>query len=65
LNDYEGIRGFEDFRGDLGLMYFPTIQAETGALAILELVPTQIRNLKVNDSIRTDVLWLKQTLNRE
>jgi poly-gamma-glutamate capsule biosynthesis protein CapA/YwtB (metallophosphatase superfamily) len=65
LNDYEGIRSFEDFRGDLGLMYFPTIEPATGILTSLEMVPTQIKHFKVNDASPTDAQWLKQTLSRE
>ena len=43
LNDYEGITGHEPFRGDLSLMYFPTLDAATGRLLRFELVPTQVR----------------------
>jgi hypothetical protein len=32
LNDYEGITGAEDYRGDLTLMYFPTFDSKTGCL---------------------------------
>ncbi|WP_262982399.1 CapA family protein [Sulfuriferula multivorans] len=27
LNDYEGISGHEQYRGELALMYFPTLEA--------------------------------------
>ncbi|MFD2270191.1 CapA family protein [Undibacterium arcticum] len=30
LNDYEGIGGYEAYRSDLALMYFPTLDAATG-----------------------------------
>ena len=30
LNDYEGIRGYEAFRADLALMYFPTFDPRPG-----------------------------------
>ena len=36
LNDYEGIRGYEDFRSDLALMYFADIEPATGNLAALD-----------------------------
>lgn len=47
LNDYEGIGGYESFRSELGLMYFPTFGA-TGALEEFTLVPTRIRHFRVN-----------------
>ncbi len=35
LNDYEGIGGYEDYRGDLSLMYFATVETSTGTLVSL------------------------------
>ena len=32
FNDYEGISGYEDFRGDLALMYFADLDPTTGKL---------------------------------
>jgi poly-gamma-glutamate synthesis protein (capsule biosynthesis protein) len=65
LNDYEGIEGHEEFRGDLGLMYFPTLDAATGRLRELELVPTRIRRFRVNRAGREDRAWLLATLRHE
>lgn len=39
LNDYEGIPGHEEFRGDLTLMHLPTLEAATGQLVEMALVP--------------------------
>jgi poly-gamma-glutamate synthesis protein (capsule biosynthesis protein) len=64
LNDYEGIRGHESFKGELGLMYFPTFDA-TGALDELTLVPTRIRHFRVNRARGGDVDWLAAMLTRE
>ena len=58
LNDYEGIEGHEAFRGELGLMYFPTLDASTGRLRALELVPTRIRHFRVNHAGGEDRAWL-------
>lgn len=63
LNDYEGIGGYEQFRGDLALMYFPTL--ERGRLVQFELGPTQTRRLRVNRAPETGARWLMDTLNRE
>jgi poly-gamma-glutamate synthesis protein (capsule biosynthesis protein) len=65
LNDYEGIGGYEEFRPDLALMYFATVDSATGKLVALEMTPTQTRRFKVNRASGTDALWLKDTLNRE
>ena len=66
INDYEGIGNFyEDFRKDLGLMYFVSSNPATGKLVHLQMTPTQVKRLKVNRASREDALWLKDTLNRE
>lgn len=65
INDYEGIGGRERYRPDLALMYFPTLDAATGELATLELVPMQIRRMRLNRASREDAAWLRDLLNRE
>jgi poly-gamma-glutamate synthesis protein (capsule biosynthesis protein) len=65
LNDYEGIGGYESFRSDLALMYFPTLDAATGRLARLVMTPTQIRHFRVNRAAEADASWLEEMLNRE
>jgi poly-gamma-glutamate synthesis protein (capsule biosynthesis protein) len=65
LNDYEGIRGYEEFRGDLALMYFADFDCLTGDLASLELVPLQIRRFQLAPVSDADIAWLQETLDRE
>ena len=65
LNDYEGISGYEQYRGDLSLMYFVTLNALTGELVRFQLVPTQIKRFRVNHATHTDTKWLADMLNRE
>jgi poly-gamma-glutamate capsule biosynthesis protein CapA/YwtB (metallophosphatase superfamily) len=65
LNDYEGIGGYEYYRDDLGLMYFPSIDPSTGRLVGLQMTPTQIKHLKVNRASADDARWLVYILNRE
>jgi poly-gamma-glutamate synthesis protein (capsule biosynthesis protein) len=65
LNDYEGIRGYGEFRSDLVLMYFPTLDARTGRLIGLELVPLQIRRFRLQAPAAPDRAWLGRTLDRE
>jgi poly-gamma-glutamate synthesis protein (capsule biosynthesis protein) len=65
LNDYEGIGGHEQYRSDLSLMYFVSVEPLTGKLAGLRMIPTQIKYFKVNKASGRDALWLKNMLNRE
>jgi poly-gamma-glutamate synthesis protein (capsule biosynthesis protein) len=65
LNDYEGIDGYESFRGDLALMYFVSMDSSTGKLIRLDMTPVQIKHFRTNRASRADVLWLKDILNRE
>jgi poly-gamma-glutamate synthesis protein (capsule biosynthesis protein) len=65
LNDYEGIGGYESFRPDLALMYFPTLDTATGRLARLVMTPTRIRHFRVNRGREDDARWLEGMLNRE
>ena len=65
ITDYEGIGGYEEFRGDLGLMYFVRVDTDTGKLVGLEMVPMQMRKFRLNRTSRQDATWLRDTLNRE
>jgi poly-gamma-glutamate synthesis protein (capsule biosynthesis protein) len=64
LNDYEGIGGYEKFRSDLVLMYFPTIDTRTGTLLDLALAPMQLRGLRAVHAARPDAEWLRDSLSR-
>jgi poly-gamma-glutamate synthesis protein (capsule biosynthesis protein) len=65
IDDYEGISGYGEFRDDLVLMYFPTIGIADGTLSALEIVPLQIRNMRLNPVSAADRGWLLDRLNRE
>jgi poly-gamma-glutamate synthesis protein (capsule biosynthesis protein) len=65
FNDYEGIEGYENFRGDLGLMYFADVNPATGKLLALRMIPTQVRRFRVNDASEGDARWLEEILNQE
>jgi poly-gamma-glutamate synthesis protein (capsule biosynthesis protein) len=65
LNDYEGIGGHEEFRGDLSLMYFAVVNSANGKLVSLQMIPTRIRRFKVNRASSAAAMWLVNTLNRE
>lgn len=65
LNDYEGIGGYETYRDDLTLMYFPSLDRNTGQLLSLRMVPLQIHRFRLRRTRAADMAWLATTLNRE
>lgn len=65
LNDYEGIGGYEAFHGDLSLMYFAHLDAQTGRLLHLRMTPTRVRRFQVRRADAADSLRLLRVLNRE
>jgi len=65
LNDYEGIGSLEAFRGDLGAMFLPRLDAQSGRLLELTLVPTRIRRFRVERAPAEGVRWLAGVLERE
>jgi poly-gamma-glutamate synthesis protein (capsule biosynthesis protein) len=65
LSDYEGISGHEAFRGELGLMYFLSLEPATGHLQRFEMIPTRLRKLRINTASREEAQWLAGVLNRE
>jgi len=65
LNDYEGIRGYEQYRGDLGLMHFAYMDPLNGRLKELRLIPTRVRRFQITRASAGEVRWLRDTLNRE
>lgn len=65
INDYEGIRGYEQFRVELALMYFPTLDAGTGRLLRLEMAPLRMRRFRLEHAAAPEREWLRATLDRE
>ena len=65
LTDYEGIRGREDFRDDLGLLYFATLDPASDSLVRLDMVPTLLNRFRLTAPSPTDVRWLAGVLDRE
>jgi len=65
INDYEGIGGYESFRGDLSLMFFVSMSPATGRLAGLRMIPAMMKKFRVNHASRAAAEWLGYTLNRE
>lgn len=65
LNDYEGIGGEEQYRPELNLMYFPTVDSSSGILTGLEMAQMRIRDLRLNRAGPEDGVWLRDVLDRE
>jgi poly-gamma-glutamate synthesis protein (capsule biosynthesis protein) len=65
LNDYEGIGGQEEYRAELGLMYFPVMDPADGRLQRLTLGPTRIRRFRIQRATPEEVAWQAGVLNRE
>jgi len=65
LNDYEGIRGYEDYRDDLAVMYFVDIAVTSGTVSGIELIPLCIKQFQLVPASASDTDWIQQTLDRE
>lgn len=65
LNDYEGIDGHERFRGELGLMYFPTLDPNDGGLIRFRMSPMRMRRFRLQRASEEETAWLRATLSRE
>ena len=65
INDYEGITGHEQYRGDLVLAYFVTFDRASGKLLSVEMVPFRSRRFRLEPAERDDVRWLQEALDRE
>ena len=65
LNDYEGIHGYEAYRGDLGLMYFLDVDPASGRLLRLAMLPMQMRRFRLDRAPARDTRWLRERLDRE
>ena len=63
VNDYEGIGGHEEYRGDLRLLHEVSL-APDGALASVRLVPYRSRRLRLEHADRDEVRWLEDVLDR-
>lgn len=64
LSDYEGIGGYETYRGDLGLMYLAQVEPRQGRLVAARLIPMQVRRFRLNRASAADAQLLGSLLNR-
>lgn len=65
INDYEGIGGHASYRGELGLMYFPVLEAGSGELVELQMSAMRMRRLRCCRASASDAAWACAMLERE
>jgi poly-gamma-glutamate capsule biosynthesis protein CapA/YwtB (metallophosphatase superfamily) len=63
LTDYEGISGYEAFRGDLTLMYLVELDSRSGELINARLVPMQMRCFRLQRTSAADAQRLSDLLS--
>jgi poly-gamma-glutamate capsule biosynthesis protein CapA/YwtB (metallophosphatase superfamily) len=63
LTDYEGISGYEMFRGDLALIYLVELDPDTGELISARLVPMKMRRFRLEHAPAVNAKWLCNLLN--
>ena len=64
LTDYEGISGYEAFRGDLALMYLVEFDSDNCELISLRMVPLQMRRFRLERALGSDAKWVCNLLNQ-
>jgi poly-gamma-glutamate synthesis protein (capsule biosynthesis protein) len=64
INDYEGITGYAEYRDDLRLLYFASVEADTGNLVGLRMAPMQARKMRLHRASGADSEWLRAVLER-
>jgi poly-gamma-glutamate synthesis protein (capsule biosynthesis protein) len=64
IDDYEGISGHEAYRSDLRLLYFASVDPDTGRLAALQMAPMRSRKMRLHQAPAADRQWLRTVLER-
>jgi poly-gamma-glutamate capsule biosynthesis protein CapA/YwtB (metallophosphatase superfamily) len=63
VNDYEGIRGHEDFRPELRAAYLVRVSAQDGRLLDLRLIPLRAHQLTLRRAEPVAAEWLRRVVN--
>ena len=58
-------RGYEEYQSEIRLMYFPTIDNETGQTTRLEVVPLKARQFSLFPASNEELHFAEHILNRE
>jgi poly-gamma-glutamate synthesis protein (capsule biosynthesis protein) len=65
LNDYEGISGYESYRGDLSLLYLVTLNRSDRSCQAVEMRPFRIRRFRLETATAEEAHWLQQRMDRK
>ncbi|HEX4559914.1 MAG TPA: CapA family protein [Mycobacterium sp.] len=60
IDDYEGISTYEAFRHELRLLYFASVDSESGSA--LRMVPMRMRRMRLERACDEDAAWLRATV---
>jgi len=63
VDDYEGIRGHDQYRHDLRLLYLPRLNPISGEVVELRMAPLQARQMRLHRASHRDARWLKTVLD--
>lgn len=64
IDDYEGITGYERFRGELRLGFFAALRPGDGALLGLRMTPVRVRRMRLHHAVPEEAAWLRDTMDR-
>ena len=64
INDYEGTAGYGMYRADLRLLYFASVQPDTGTLVTLRMAPMRARKLRLHRAPAADAERLRTVLEQ-
>ena len=64
VDDYEGIRGHDEYRHDLRLLYLPRLNPISGELVELRMAPLQARQMRLHRASHPDAVWLRTVLGK-
>ncbi|MGW2256051.1 CapA family protein [Kitasatospora sp. NPDC001660] len=64
IDDYEGISGHEEYRDDLRLLYFVSVEPDTGKLVDAYMAPVQARQMRLTPAPHEDSQWVREILDR-
>ena len=64
VDDYEGIGRYEEYRDDLRLMYFASLDQDSGTLAGLRMVALQARKMRLHHASPADSTQLQTILDQ-
>jgi poly-gamma-glutamate synthesis protein (capsule biosynthesis protein) len=65
LNDYEGISGYESYRGDLSLLYLVTLRRSDRSCRRVDMLPFRIRRFRLEQAAAEEADWLARRMDRE